>query len=106
MQFSGQGSVRVIYKMPKKIYPWEFWAIPKFIQADPKLTATDKDVMAVFITRMNGQNFLKVKIQTVAEDLNVSIKSVQRAVKNLEKRGFLDVKRYGTNVCNQYQIKL
>ena len=90
--------------MPKKTYPWEFWAIPKFIQSDKRLSATDKDVMAVFITRMNGQNEVTVKQETLAKDLNISPKSVERAVAKLEKLGMLDVQRSGQHICNRYKI--
>lgn len=105
MQFSGQGSVRVIYKMPKKPYLFEFWATPKNIAQEKRLTLTEKAVLSSLITRHNGELRLKVKQETIAEDWGISVKSVNRAIKKLSKIGYVESLRIGKKLCNQYKIK-
>lgn len=90
----------------KKYYPWEFWATPKFIQIDPKLTLADKAILSVMITRMNGDNELKMKQEIIAEEIGVSLISVKRAIKKLEKLGLMTVERFGSNICNRYKISI
>lgn len=90
--------------MPKKIYSFEFWAVPKHIAQNKKLNSVDKMILGSIITRHNGESRLKVKIETLASDWGISISSVKHSIKKLEKMGFVDTLRLGKKLCNQYEI--
>jgi len=90
--------------MQKKIYWFEFWATPKIIQSDRRLGPIDKDVMSVLITRMNGENYAKIKQQTIADDLGYSIRAIAESIKTLEKIGYIRNQRIGKKCCNIYKI--
>jgi len=92
--------------MQKKIYPFEFWAIPKLVQSDKRLTPIDKDVFSVLFTRMNGENEARVKQKTIAIDLGINVISVKRAIKKLDKLGMIDSVRMGNSLCNRYEITM
>jgi DNA-binding MarR family transcriptional regulator len=90
----------------KKIYSFEFWAVPKFIQLNKKLTQTDKMVLSVLITRMNGENFSKVKQKTIADDLLFTVSMISKSIRKLEKLGYITNTQLGKTLCNQYEVKL
>ena len=98
-------SLGIKHKMLKKLYSFEFWATPKPIAVNSKLTLTDKVVLSSLITRHNGENRLRVKQITIAKDWGISERSVRKSIAKLEKRGLIESLRLGKKLCNQYEIR-
>lgn len=87
---------------------YEFFHIPKSIQCLTDLTLGEKAVISYFCTIRNERNIYKPREKTIAKDLGISIKTVERALKTLHRKGFI-IKRkqweLDTNRINNYIIK-
>lgn len=79
--------------MPPRHYSFEFWALPKQIAESKTITAIDKLVLAVIITRYNGEAPLKMKQQTIAEYLGTTRQSVSISLLELQKQGYIVIEK-------------
>lgn len=82
-----------------------FWANPKEVTADKKLSSTAKLVYSVLYTRMNGDQMAWPSQEYIALAIGSSVRQVVRSIKELEKRRYLVKKRQGLRKSNQYFLK-
>lgn len=92
------------------MYPWEFWAIPKYVAEDKNLKDLDKLVVGVFVTRWNGENDSEIpaKQTTLAKQLGTTPREIRRSLDRLYKSGYLKAtgKNLGKKLANRYKLKL
>lgn len=96
--------------MPRKIYPWEFWAIPKYVAEDKKLKDLDKLIVGIFVTRWNGENDVEIpaKQETLAKQLGKKPRDIRRSLDRLYAEGYLKAtgRNLGKKLANKYKLKI
>lgn len=93
--------------MPKKIYPWEFWSVPKKIAERNDLKPLDKLIVGVLVTRWNGENQepIKARLDKVADQLGTSLISIKRSFKRLKELKIISSNRRYKK-CNKYTLNI
>jgi DNA-binding transcriptional ArsR family regulator len=79
-----------------------FSIIPHALVRDPKVTPLAKVVFLALDARIGQKHSQRVLEKTLAQDLNLSLRSLQRALKELRDAGFLTT--YRTGRSNRYQL--
>jgi len=92
--------------MPKKIYSFEFWAIPKHIVERTDLNHLDKLIMGVFITRWNGENSIAARLDTMATQLGTTKMCIRRSIYRLKKKNLIESEKgKGRGLANKFTLK-
>ena len=81
-----------------------FWAIPKRVMADPKLSHTAKLVYGVLYTRKNADNLSFPSHKYIATALGYSNRHVRRLIEELEESEWIYKERRGIKKTNVYLL--
>lgn len=82
-----------------------FTQVPNFILKNNKLTVGEKMTFAMFLSYAWHNDSCFPGQETLADDIGAGVRSVNRFIKGLEKKGFLTIKRRGLGKTNLYTLK-
>ena len=82
-----------------------FTQVPNFILKNQKLSVGEKMVFAMFLSYAWNNDRCFPGQERLAKDIGAGARSVNRFIKGLEKKGFLEIKRRGLGKTNYYFMK-
>ena len=82
-----------------------FTQVPNFVLKNKNLTVGEKMTFAMFLSyAWNNQSCFPGQ-DTLAKDIGAGVRSVNRFIKGLEKKGFLTIQRRGLGKTNIYTLR-
>ena len=82
-----------------------FTQVPNFILKNKSLTVGEKMTFAMFLSYAWHNESCFPGQERLAEDTGAGVRSVNRFIKGLEKKGFLTIKRRGLGKTNIYTLR-
>ncbi len=82
-----------------------FTQVPNFILKNSNLTVGEKMTFAMFLSYAWHNDSCFPGQEKLASDIGAGVRSVNRFIKGLEKKGFLTIKRRGLGKTNMYTLK-
>ena len=82
-----------------------FTQVPNFILKNKKLTIGEKMTFAMFLSYAWNNDSCFPGQDRLAVDIGAGVRSVNRFIKGLEKKGFLTIKRRGLGKTNMYTLR-
>ncbi len=82
-----------------------FTQVPNYLLKHPKLSAMAKVVYAMLLSYAWHNNRVFPGQERMAEDIGTSQPTIHRASQELEKAGWLEIKRRGQGKTNMYVLK-
>ncbi len=83
-----------------------FTQVPNFILTSRKLSVGAKLAYAMLLRYAWQNNYCFPGQQTLADDMGITRQSANTHIKELEKKGFLTIKRRGLGKTNLYELTL
>ena len=83
----------------------EFWAIPKYILADERLSIEAVMIYGILFTRANGESEAWPSQKRLAGELRLGVRTIQRHIDRLEEAGYIEKIRKGKRMTNRYVIR-
>ncbi len=82
-----------------------FTQVPNFILKNSNLTVGEKMTFAMFLSYAWHNDSCFPGQEKLASDIGAGVRSVNRFIKGLEKKGFLTIKRRGLGKTNMYTLR-
>ena len=82
-----------------------FTQVPNFILKNSNLTVGEKMAFAMFLSYAWHNDSCFPGQEKLVSDIGAGVRSVNRFIKGLEKKGFLTIKRRGLGKTNMYTLK-
>ena len=87
----------------KKSYD-QFWATPKDVMANGKLSLAARVIYGILYTRMNGENEAWPGQKSISDDTVIGMRTVVKGVKELVACGLIECNRRGRGKSNVYSM--